>query len=135
MTANLSSEMYWLVLTVLMTALFWLPYILNRMLEQGIGRAIWDPNGDTDTNVAWARRMMQAHQNAVENLVVFGPLVLAIELTGHNSAITALACMIYFFARLVHYLVFTFAIPVLRVLSFLIGFAMQMILALLLLAS
>jgi len=135
MTAELSSEMYWLVLTVLMTALFWLPYILNRMFEQGIGRAIWDPYGDTDTNVAWARRMMQAHQNAVENLVVFGPLVLAIELTGHHSAITALACMIYFFARLVHYLVFTFAIPVLRVLSFLVGFAMQMTLALQLLTS
>jgi len=127
--------MYWLVLTVMMTALFWLPYILNRMLEMGIGRAIWDPYGDTDTHVAWARRMMQAHYNAVENLVVFGPLVLAIELTGHNSAITALACMVYFFARLVHYLVFTFAIPVLRVLSFLTGFAMQMILALQLLAS
>ena len=40
MSTTLSSELYWLVLTLLMTALFWLPYILNRMLEQGIGTAL-----------------------------------------------------------------------------------------------
>jgi len=105
-----------------MTAVFWVPYILNRMLELGVLSALWDPHGHTDTQRAWARRMMQAHVNAVENLVIFAPLVILIQVSGLNSDITARACMIYFFARLTHYLAFTFAIPLLRVVTFLIGF-------------
>ncbi len=125
----LTDELYWLVLTLIMTALFWVPYILNRMLEQGIFNALWDPYGRTDTQRAWAQRMVQAHTNAVENLVIFAPLVILIEITAVNSRTTALACMVYFFARLVHYVAFSFAIPLLRVVTFLIGFAVQMLLA------
>lgn len=40
----LSPELYWLTLTTLMTALFWMPYILNWILEQGFLKAAWDPN-------------------------------------------------------------------------------------------
>ena len=54
MSTNLSTEVYWLILTILMTSLFWMPYILNRMLEQGILKALWDPQGITSTNKAWA---------------------------------------------------------------------------------
>lgn len=125
MNTSLSTELYWLVLTILMTAFFWVPYILNRMLEQGIGTALWDPYGITDARKAWAKRMMQAHQNAVENLVLFAPLVILIQIMGLNSATTATACMVYFFARLLHYFVFTFAVPVLRIVTFLVGFAVQ----------
>jgi len=121
----MSNEIYWLSLTLFMTALFWLPYILNRMLEQGIGAALWDPQGVTETKKEWAKRMMQAHKNAVENLVIFAPTVILIQVMGINASATATACMVYFFARLTHYLVFTFAVPVLRIVSFLIGFAAQ----------
>jgi uncharacterized MAPEG superfamily protein len=129
MNNSLSAELFWLVLTVLMTAVFWVPYIINRMLELGILNALWDRFGLTDTNKDWAKRMMQAHDNAVENLILFAPLVILIQITGTNSTATATACMIYFFARLVHYIVFTFAIPLLRVGTFLIGFGVQIFLA------
>jgi uncharacterized MAPEG superfamily protein len=135
MSTSLSTEFYWLVLTILMTALFWVPYILNRMLEQGIATALWDPHGVTDTRKAWARRMMQAHQNAIENLVLFAPLVILIQIMGLNSDASATACMVYFFARLLHYIVFTFAVPVLRIVTFLIAFAAQITLALQLLRA
>ena len=130
MHTSLSNELYWLTLTILMTALFWMPYIINRMLEQGVLNALWDPYGHTDTKKAWARRMMQAHSNAVENLALFAPLVILVQITGTNSTTTATACMIYFFTRLVHYLVFTFAVPLLRVVAFLLGFGVQAVLAL-----
>lgn len=135
MHMTLSKELYWLILTVLMTALFWVPYILNRMLEQGILHALWDPQGHTETKREWARRMMQAHANAVENLVIFVPLVILVQMTGVNSTVTASACMVYFFARLAHYLVFTFAVPVLRVVAFLVGFGAQVALGLTLLTG
>ena len=133
MTTPMSNEIYWLLLTILMTSLFWMPYIINRIAEQGIFNALWDPFGDTHTEKAWARRMMDAHANAVENLVVFAPLVLLIEMTGMNSIMTTTACTVYFFTRLTHFFVFTFAVPLLRVVTFLIGFGMQATLALTLL--
>ena len=132
-TTLLSSELYWLILTILMTSLFWLPYILNRMIEQGILSALWDPFGATNTNKKWANRMMQAHSNAIENLVLFAPLVLLIQITESNSSTTATACMVYFFTRLIHYFVFTFSVPLLRVVSFLVGFGVQILLVLTLL--
>lgn len=125
---TVSNEIYWLSLTLLMSALLWVPYISNRIIEQGLGKAIWDPKGETHSAKPWARRMMQAHQNAVENLVLFAPSVIIIQLLGINSSTTATACMVYFFARLVHYIVFSFAVPVLRIVSFLTGFAAQMVL-------
>jgi len=130
MNLILSKEVYWLVMTLLMTALFWIPYIINRMQEQGLLNALWDPQGHIDTNRQWARRMMQAHANAVENLVIFAPLLILIQVMGLNSSTTVTACIVYFFARLTHYLVFSFAVPVLRVVAFLVGFGAEVILAL-----
>ena len=66
-TETLTPDLYWLTLTVLMTALMWVPYVINRMLEQGIGCAIWDPQGITKTEITWAERMMRAHKNSLEN--------------------------------------------------------------------
>jgi len=128
MTLGNSTDLYWLTMTLLMTSLFWVPYIIERMLEQGIFNALWDPTGDIYTKKAWAKRMMSAHKNAVENLIVFAPLVILIQITGLNTATTATACMIYFYARLSHYFVFTFALSLLRVMPFLTGFAVQVFL-------
>jgi len=116
-----------------MTSLLWVPYIINRMVSQGILRALWDRYGSTFTETKWSKRMMQAHENAIENIAIFAPLVLLIQITGLNSATTTMACMVYFFARLTHYIAFTFAAPLLRVLTFLIGFGAQVTLAVMLL--
>jgi uncharacterized MAPEG superfamily protein len=123
MPTAMSAELFWLLLTTFMTTIMWVPYIVNRITERGFANAIWDPQGTTATSSTWADRMMRAHQNAIENLVLFAPLVLMVELTGMNNTVTATACMVYFLARLVHYLVFTFGVPVLRVVSFAVATA------------
>ncbi len=133
MNSALKPELFWLVLTSLMTALLFVPYIVNRMKEHGIGPALWNPQPDTRPKAPWAERLMRAHANAVENLVVFAPLVLALQLTGISTATTASACMVYFFVRLAHAILYTFAVPLLRTVAFIIGFACQMVLALTLL--
>lgn len=125
----MTTELYWLTLTVLMTALMWLPYIINRMLEQGIGFAMWDPQGETKTDVIWAERMTRAHKNAVENLIIFAPLVLTLQLTDLSNELTALACIMYFFSRLTHYIVFSLGIPLLRIFAFMTSVVAQFILA------
>ena len=132
MHAEMTTELYWLVLTVIMTALIWVPYILNRMheCEQGAWAAVCNPQPDTQPNAQWAVRLMRAHANAVENLVVFAPLVLALQLVGANTKLTATACMVYFIARVAHVLLYTFGVPLLRTLAFAIGVACQMVLGL-----
>ncbi len=129
METKLTQELFWLGATVTMTALFWVPYILNRLMEQGVLRALTDPSGSTATQVQWAERMMHAHQNAVENLVIFAPLVLALHVIGVSNTTTVTACMVYFFARAAHFLVFTFGVPYFRVITFAVGVVAQLMLA------
>jgi uncharacterized MAPEG superfamily protein len=126
---SLPPEQFWLAATAAMTSVFWVPYIVNRLIEHGIFKALWDPQGDTGTKRSWADRMMRAHRNAVENLCVFAPLVLLVAMTGARSSATGTAAMIYFFARLGHFIVFTAGLPVVRVLLFLVGFGCQAVLA------
>jgi uncharacterized MAPEG superfamily protein len=130
MHATVTPELYWLTATTTMTGLIFIPYILNRMKEHGVWPAVWNPQPDTRPKAQWAERMMRAHANAVENLVVFAPLVLALQLVGANTGATATACMVYFFARLGHVVLYTFAVPLLRTVAFVIGVVCQMTLAL-----
>ena len=130
MPTPLTRELFWMVSTITMTAHFWLPYIVNRLKEHGIGPALWNPQPDTRPQADWALRMMRAHANAVENLVIFAPLVLALHVTGMNTPATATACVTYFFARLAHYVIYTLGVPLLRSVAFAIGVAAQTVLAL-----
>ena len=128
MLEEISTEVYWLVLTILMTAVMWAPYIVNRIVEMGVISAFMDPYGVTEAKAAWANRMMTAHANAVENLVLFAPLVILVAMFNAGTASTELAVQVYFFARLAHFLLFTFATPLLRIVSFLVGFGAEMVL-------
>jgi len=100
------------------------------MAEMGIWSALYNPQPDIRPKAQWAERMMRAHENAVENLVIFAPLVILIEITQSHSEISAFAVILYFYARFIHFTVFTFAIPLLRVPAFLTGFAAQLLLGL-----
>ena len=113
-------ELWYLALTALMTCLFWLPYIINRSQILGLGDAMGYPN-DPKPMAPWAERGKKAHYNAVENLVVFAALVLAGSQANKLDSATAMSAMVYFWARLVHYVVYVFGIPYVRTLSFTVG--------------
>ncbi|MEE9329074.1 MAG: MAPEG family protein [Parvularculaceae bacterium] len=127
---NATPEITWLTYTILMTALFWVPYIINRILEDGLWTALKNPNPDDQPKAGWAVRMMAAHENAVENLVIFAPLAVIVSTFGFSSNLTIMATKLYFFARLAHYIIYSAGIPGLRTLTFAAGFAAQLILAL-----
>lgn len=126
----MSKEIFWLVLTVAMTGLFWVPYILDRIMARGLAGAMANPSPNDKVQSAWAQRMMAAHTNAVENLVIFAPLVLVTQALGIATAITAFACALYFWSRLVHVVVYTLGIPGLRTISFVGGFVAEVLLVL-----
>lgn len=126
----MTTELYWLILTTLMTSLFWLPYILNRIAVRGLMKAMGNPSPDDKPQSDWAIRCQAAHMNALENLVLFAALVIATHMLGVGTALTATMCMVYFIARLAHFIIYTAGIPMLRTATFAIGFAAEVILAL-----
>jgi uncharacterized MAPEG superfamily protein len=121
----------WLLATLVLTACFWMPYILDRFIRIGILRTLGNPQAsDTEAQSVWARRAQRAHSNAVENLAVFAPVaLLALHLGLGDAALVTNASALYFFARAAHYVVYVLGIPALRTLTFLAGFAAQLAIA------
>ena len=126
----MTPELFWLTLTVILTGLLWVPYVLNRTAIRGIGGAMANPSRTDKPHAEWATRLMFAHDNAVENLIVFAPLVLILAQIDYSTKWTIYACAVYFWSRVVHLIVYTLGLPVFRTLAFLVGFFAQVVLAL-----
>src|ERR1700761_6293148 len=126
----MTPELFWLTLTVILTGLLWVPYILNRITVRGLFGSMTNPSKGEKPHAPWATRLMFAHDNAVENLVVFAPLVLILAQLDYSTKWTVYACAVYFWARVAHLLVYTLGLPVFRTLAFSVGFLAQAVLAL-----
>ena len=124
----MKTEVLYLVLVTTLTALLWIPYILDRLMVRGLMDAVGYPDNPKPQSL-WAQRLMKAHANAVENLVVFAALVLAAQVAGVSNGAIATAAMVYFWTRVVHAVVFTFGIPWLRTISFTVGWICQIVIA------
>ncbi|MDH3431712.1 MAG: MAPEG family protein [Gammaproteobacteria bacterium] len=116
----MSAELTSLTWVIALTAVLWVPYILNTIMVRGLIDAVGYP-ADPKPIAPWAARAKAAHYNAVENLVVFASLVLILNALGISNETTVMACKIYFWTRLVHFFVYTAGIPWLRTLSFAVG--------------
>ena len=122
----MSDELFWLALTAVLTAFEAVPYILERIGRIGLMSAMGyneqsghgDTNQPSETPPHWACRAYRAHINSVENLAAFATLVLIAHITKIGGETVACAAMVYFFARIAHYVVYVIGIPVLRTLTF-----------------
>jgi hypothetical protein len=79
-------ELFWLIMTTAMTGLMWIPYTLDRIIVRGLMATMANPSPNDKPQSSWAQRLMAAHRNAVENLVIFAPLVLATQDLNVNLA-------------------------------------------------
>ncbi len=126
----MSPEIYWLTLVVVYTALLWMPYAGVRIAKIGLVRLLVNPlPGDDPFDKPWAHRAYRAHMNAIEALTTFAPLALAVVVTGSGNEVTALACKYYAYARLLHAPIYILKIPVLRLLTFMVGLGATLVLA------
>lgn len=126
---TLSSELTFLTLTAAFTGLLWIPIIVNRLAEMGPWKALKNPEPDVRPEADWAYRLSAAHRNAVENLVVFAPLAVAVHVAGLATQTTAIASAAFFASRVAHAVIYTFGVPLLRTIAFLVGFICQALLA------
>ena len=124
----MNTELTYLAWTSVLTGLLWVPYVLDLILVRGVIDAVGYPENPKPI-AKWAQRLKAAHYNAVENLVVFAALVLVAHAAGVHTAAIATSAMVYFWARVVHAVAYTFAIPWVRTLAFVAGVAAQMCIA------
>ena len=121
----MTQEFMWLTLPVILTMVLWIPYTLDRIRVRGLMGAMANPSRDDKPQSPWAQRLYFAHTNAVDNLVVFAPLVLILDSMGHSTQSTIIACAVYFWARLAHAVIYALGITVLRTVAFTVGFLAQ----------
>jgi uncharacterized MAPEG superfamily protein len=113
------NEIYWLVLAVILTFVQMIPYVLERAYYLGLSAvSVAQPN--LEARSQWALRSQRAYRNALDNLIIFSILILIVNHYGGNE-ITLVAAKIYFGARLVYAFVYTFGVPYLRQISFMIS--------------
>ena len=124
----MKTELFYLALVTAFTGVLWIPYIIDRAAVRGLMDAVGYPENPKPQS-PWAQRLMKAHANAVENLVVFATLVLLANAAGVTSAAIGTAAIVYFWARLVHAVSYALAVPWVRTLSFTAGFLAQAVVA------
>lgn len=122
---SLSPELRYTALTAALTGSLWMPIIVNRLRENGVWKALKNPEPDVRPHAQWAYRLANAHRNAIENLVVFAPLALCVHLLGLGTTTTAGAAALFFWSRLAHALIYTLGVPLLRTIAFVLGFGAQ----------
>lgn len=120
---------HFLALSGVFTVLMWVPYILARL-------AVWGPK-DFLSNYPkgypaqepepplWAQRAKRAHLNMVETLPAFVAVVVAAALMpkGVDEASVGYWAMVFYYARVVHYIVYSLGIPYLRTPAYLVSWA------------
>ncbi|MGE3150106.1 MAG: MAPEG family protein [Pseudorhodoplanes sp.] len=126
----MSKELFWLTLTLIMTGVMWIPYVIDRGLVRGWWAVFDNPAPGAKPQSAWAQRLFFAHTNSLDNLTIFSALVLILAVIEHATQATAIACAAYFWSRLAYLVVYTLGVPVLRTLCFAVGFVAQAVLVL-----
>ena len=130
---GVAAEFWWLGLAGLLMLVTSLPYVMDRIMTAGFGGAIGNPQDNEIPHSAWAERMKASHYNCVENMAVFGPLVVAVVVAGLSSEATVMAAMVFTLSRIAYVIIYTLGLPFLRTLAFLLGWLATLYLALVLL--
>jgi uncharacterized MAPEG superfamily protein len=97
------------------------------MAVSGLRGALAGSAPEGSAHSPWAQRAIKAHYNAVENLAIFAPAVLVAHLLSISTPATKAAVVVYFFARLLHFVVYSAGIPAARTLTFTAGWLAQIV--------
>lgn len=118
----MSSEIYWLVCTVLLTMIMVVPYAVYRVRKIGVVQLFMKPlPGDDPFDDAWPHRAYRAHMNAFEGIALFAPIAIAVHVTGMSNEITSYSAMVYFFSRLIYAPLYYFNVPIFRTVIWFVG--------------
>jgi uncharacterized MAPEG superfamily protein len=124
----MTTELNYLAWAAILTALIRIPWMLNKVAVRGLSVVSRYPQ-ESEPLSGWAHRLWVAHEDSVDNLVVFGALIVVLHLAGESTTVTVAAAAVYFWARLVHVIVYAFAIPWVKTVAHVAGLAALLVLA------
>ncbi len=109
----------YLALSGALTVLLWTPYILARVFVWGLGDFLKNYTGtfpqEAPEPPLWAVRAQRSHLNMVETMPAFIAVVVAASLlTNGTLAAANIWAAVFFFARILHAVVYITGIPYLR---------------------
>ena len=113
-------ELFYLVLSVGLCGILWVPTVIERVIRIGLTETVGN-KPDIKDLPKWVERLKRTHRNLVDNIVVFGTLVLIVQSIEKNNDTTGLAALIFFYARLIQAISHIFGIVWGRTVSFVIG--------------
>ncbi len=109
----MTPELTLLVWSAVLAFVLMLVAVAGAQLQVGLPMLMGNRE-DMPPIVRWAGRARRAQLNMLEYLVLFAILVLVAQITGKTNAMTLLGCQIFFWARLVHAIVYIAGVPWLR---------------------
>jgi uncharacterized MAPEG superfamily protein len=98
----MTTELTYLLLTALLTGALWIPVVIGYARSRGPLTPEAYRVAPTDPLPAWVNRANRAHLNAVESFAPFAAVVLAGQVLGVHTGVTAACAAIYFWVRLAH---------------------------------
>ena len=102
----MTTDLQMLTATAMLAGLLVLPYGLAMWTLWPVERIIGNREGPPPALPAWAERAQRAQRNMLENFPHFAALVLAAHAAGLADRYTALGATVFFWARLVHAIVY-----------------------------
>lgn len=113
----MSTELSMLAASAVLTVVLAFPPVLALILSKGLPFAMGNRD-EAYVLPAWGERAARAHRNMLENLPVFGALVVVVYLAGTTNEATALGALLFFWGRVAHAVVYVAGIPYLRTAAF-----------------
>ena len=119
----MTPDLTYLAYSALLLGVLWIPYFVGQTMANGF----LTPQNYRDPTMPhaplWVQRANRAQINLVQAFPPFAVLVLVAHVTGQSNTMTAFWCMVFFWARLAHAVVYLLGIAYIRTVVFLIGFA------------
>lgn len=117
----MTTDLTYLAYTAILTGTLWIPYVVSQVVTNGF----LTPANYTDPTPrpvpVWGKRADRTLMNAVEVFGPFAALVLIAHVGGKANASTAFWSMFFFWARLLHAVVYLAGVPYIRTVTFTAG--------------
>lgn len=101
----MTTDLFWLILTALLAASLWIPFVIGVNSTPYRGTTDHDffvVPPDHRKMVPWVHRAFRAHQNLLEQFGPYAVIVLVGHTLGVQTAITGWCAFIFFWLRVAH---------------------------------
>ena len=118
----MTTDLQMLIAVGILSLLQFMPYFLAYIMTWGIP-GIASNRENMPELPEWANRAKRAHSNLNENLIHFSIFVLVVHVLGLSNEMSALGATIFFYSRLIYWVVYIAGITWVRTLLFMAGVA------------